>query len=483
MPGFIGRRSELAVLRDRLERVGQQGRGAAVAIRGRRQVGKSRLVQEFCDQAGVPYLYFTAIRGASVVESVASFVAELRRSALPADPELLPESPVADWADAFRLLASALPPFPSVVVIDELPWLAEQDDSFDGVLQAAWDRILAPRPLLLVLLGSDLRMMERLTGYDRPFFGRADNLVLGPLDPAQTGRALGLGAADAIDAHLITGGLPGIVRTWPHGAPPLTFLKRECSDPAAPVFGVPESALLAEFPSPDQARRVLEAIGGSERAHASIAAAAGGVAGALPSGSLSPVLHRLVSDKHVVAVEEPLSTRPGRPALYRVADSNMRLYLAAGRSAHELVRRGRPDAAFRLLERRWSAWRGKAVEPLTRQALELASSAGGTPWSDAEVVGGWWNRQFNPEVDLVGADRAPVARHIYFAGSVKWLGTPFDRHDLAGLAAAAMAVPGFKPGEAGLVAVSLSGVAAGIQPGELQLTWGPDDVVAAWTAA
>ena len=86
----------------------------------------------------------------------------------------------------FRVLAAALPPAPSIVVLDELPWLAEQDARFDGALQTGWDRLLATRPVLLLLLGSDLHMMERLTAYDRPFFGRADNLVLGPLNPAET---------------------------------------------------------------------------------------------------------------------------------------------------------------------------------------------------------------------------------------------------------------------------------------------------------
>jgi len=273
---FAGRTTELSVLRKRLDRVAMSGRASAVAIRGRRQVGKSRLVQEFCNLAGVPYLYFTAIKGASVVESMAGFLSSLQESLLPADQELVPAAGPAGWADTFRLLASVLPDRPSIVVIDELPWLAEQDDTFDGTLQVAWDRLLSGRPVLLLLLGSDIHMMERLTGYDRPFYGRADNLVLGPLNPLEVSRAIGLGAAEAIDAHLITGGLPGILRAWRHGVPPLTFLEQECADPAAPVFNVPETSLLAEFPSPDQARRVIEALGGGDRTHGSIAAAAGG---------------------------------------------------------------------------------------------------------------------------------------------------------------------------------------------------------------
>lgn len=482
MKDFIGRGAELTLLRKRLARVDTTGIGTAVALRGRRQVGKSRLVQEFCDRAGVPYAYFTATKGASTVESIAAFLSELRESGLSTDPGTIPSGAVAGWPDAFRALASALPDRPSVVVMDEVPWLAEQDPVFDGALQTAWDRLLSDRPVLLLLLGSDLHMMERLTAYDRPFYGRADNMVLGPLDPAETSDALGLTGADALDARLISGGLPGVLRAWPYGTPPLRFLQDECADPASPLFSVSESALLSEFPSPDLTRRVLEAVGSGDRTHANIAATAGSRDGAVPSGSLSPVLHRLVEEKRVLAVDQPLSTRPGKPALYHVADSSLRLYLAALRPAHEQARRGRPQAAFRLVERRWTAWRGRAVEPFIREALELAALAGSLPWPDTEAVGGWWNRRFDPEVDLVGADRAPVARHVHFAGSVKWLGTPFDGHDLVALRRGAAAVPGFTEAGAGLAVVTLSGLASNLNPRDVDLVWHPDDVLAAWRA-
>lgn len=479
MAGFVGRRKELTLLGTRLRRVGESNTGTAVAIRGRRQVGKSRLVQEFCDRAGAPYVFFTATKGAAPVEAIGSFMFELRESSLTAEPSMLPER-IASWEDAFRVLAGALPGAPSIVVIDELPWLSEQDSRFDGTLQTAWDRLLSRQPVLLLLLGSDLHMMERLTAYDQPFFGRADNLTLGPLDPAEIADATGLDAADALDAHLITGGLPGILRTWPRGLAPLDFLRRECADPAAPLFSVPESALLAEFPAPDQTRRVLEAVGGGDRTHANIAATAGGRAGPVPSGSLSPILRRLTADKRVLAMDEPLSTRPGKPALYRVADSNLRLYLAVLRAAHELSRRGRPDGAFRLVQRRWSTWRGRAIEPLVKEALELAALGERLPWPDVETVGGWWNRRFDPEVDLVGADRGPVAKRLFFLGSVKWLSTRFDDHDLSSLRKAAIQVPGYEPGETGLVVASRAGIAQETKHAGVDLVWGAEDVLSSW---
>ncbi|WP_214107585.1 ATP-binding protein [Acrocarpospora catenulata] len=480
MADFIGRTSELTLLDKRLKRVETTGSGVALALRGRRQVGKSRLVQEFCDRVGVPYLFSTATKGASPVEAVASFLTDLRESALPSDPEMVPVLDSGNWPDAFRVLASVLPSTPCVVVLDELPWLSEQDSLFDGALQTAWDRLLSPRPVLLLLLGSDLHMMERLTAYDRPFYGRADNLILGPLNPADVGAALGLGPADAIDAHLVSGGLPGILRSWPHAMPALDFLRQESADPAAPVFGVPEAALLAEFPNPDTARRVLQAVGAGDRTHATIAAKAGSREGALPSGTLSPLLRRLTEEKHILALAEPLSTRPGKPALYHVADSNLRLYLGILRPVYEQVQRGRPDAGFRLIERRWTAWRGRAVEPLIRQSLELAALTENLPWPEVETVGSWWNRQFDPEVDLIGADRAPIANRIHFTGSIKWLNTPFDPHDLATSHRSAAKVPGFEPGITGLVAATLNGLHPDINPKHVDLVWTPADVVAAW---
>jgi AAA+ ATPase superfamily predicted ATPase len=479
MTTFIGRTAELAALDKRLLRVRADGAGLAVAIRGRRQVGKSRLAQEFCDRSGAPYFFFSATKGMPAVESVARFCAELRESALPAESAVLPDLTNGSWTDALRVLASALPDRPCVVVLDELPWLAEQDAVFDGALQTAWDRLLSRKPVFLLLLGSDLHMMERLTAYDRPFYGRATPMSLGPLNPAETGDALGLGAVDSVDAHLVSGGLPGIFRAWPRGMPALDFLRQECADPASPVFTVPEAALMAEFSQPDHSRRVLEAIGSGERTQANIAATAGSRAGVLPSGALTPILRRLTEEKAVVTQESPLSVDSGKPSLYRVADSSLRLYLAILRDSVEEVRRGRAEAAYGLVQRRWTAWRGRAVEPLVRDALARAAADGRLPWKEVGEVGGWWNRRFDPEIDLVGADRGRIARRVYFAGSVKWLGSQFDSHDLAVLREGAAAIPGWSDEVApGLLGVSLSGFKDEVAG--LDVRWGPEDVLDAW---
>src|SRR4051812_47308908 len=85
MDGFVGRRRELRLLDELLAAVGDGGRGGrpgrAVLIRGRRRVGKSRLVEEFLDRAALPHVFFTAV-GGSRSEDLAGFTAELVASPL-----------------------------------------------------------------------------------------------------------------------------------------------------------------------------------------------------------------------------------------------------------------------------------------------------------------------------------------------------------------------------------------------------------------
>lgn len=125
MNGFVGRREELGLLDDLLIPVrtgGRSGRpGRAVLTRGRRRVGKSRLVEEFLERSGLPHVFFTAV-GGSKSEDLAGFAAELAASPLPDAGRVAGFATPQTWEAALSLLASILPrATPSVVVLDEMP--------------------------------------------------------------------------------------------------------------------------------------------------------------------------------------------------------------------------------------------------------------------------------------------------------------------------------------------------------------------------
>src|SRR6266496_4115766 len=121
---FRGRAADLSLLEGQLRQVirGTGGtRGRAVIVTGRRRVGKSRLVQEFCDHSGLPYVIFQATRGRNAVSERADFMGLLATSDL-AGAEAVAGLSAADWNQALRTLALAVPDSTaSIAVIDEVP--------------------------------------------------------------------------------------------------------------------------------------------------------------------------------------------------------------------------------------------------------------------------------------------------------------------------------------------------------------------------
>lgn len=73
------------------------------------------------------------------------------------------------------------------------------------------------------------------------------------------------------------------------------------------------------------------------------------------------------------------------------------------------------------------------------------------------MVGGYWTRTNNPEIDIVVGDRVPNTKRIIALGSIKWLeNAPFDHHDLGALQAHRTQLPGATV-DAPLIAVARSG--------------------------
>ncbi|WP_223881289.1 DUF234 domain-containing protein [Nesterenkonia ebinurensis] len=75
------------------------------------------------------------------------------------------------------------------------------------------------------------------------------------------------------------------------------------------------------------------------------------------------------------------------------------------------IERGRGDRVLARIKESWTTWRGRAVEPVLLEALcrlmpDVCQTRDGTPG----VVGGYWTRTNNPEIDLVVGDKEPVAK-------------------------------------------------------------------------
>ncbi|WP_235978712.1 AAA family ATPase [Streptomyces lycii] len=465
--GFTGRQGELDRLTQSLDAVRQEKRAGIVLVTGPRLVGKSRLVTEFLHRAALPHVYFTA-GGGRPADALAAFAAEVRASTLPAAGRTPPRGTPPGWEMALIGLAGLLPAdTPSAVVLDEVPALVRRDPGFGPALRQAVD-VLSRLPVLLVLIGADAEVMAALGRQIDPLGSRVPTVPVRPWNPAQIAARLGLPAAEAIDAYLVSGGLPPVLAEWPHGAGVWDHLPHALH-PRSALLVSGERACAAEWPAVVQPRTVLAAIGQGKTSFTEIGRASGG----LHPGSLFKALDPLVS-RRLVRAELPLSARISRETRYRVEDPYLHLWLAFLRPSIPAVERGRADLALAAVRDGWNAWRRRALVPVVRDAL-LRLGEDRLPGETA-AVGGYWTRS-RSGVDLVGADRMLPARRITFLGSVKWAeDTPFDAGDLACLNHGRGYVPG-AGASTSLFAVSRSGcTASGVTCLE------PEDLVHAWAA-
>ncbi|WP_165367558.1 ATP-binding protein [Phytoactinopolyspora endophytica] len=473
---FVGRSAELARLDAELARV-KKGHARFIAVRGRRQVGKSRLLTEWLRRRDVPHVYYQAL-DKPVERELESFREAVARSSF---------EPIAgisrtgitwsSWESALSVLEYTSAPdhpddVPAVLVIDELPYILRNDASFEATLQAAWDHRLQQKRILLIVVGSDLAMMEALTSYGRPLYSRVDTeLRVDPLNVADAAELLDLEPAKAFDTYLMTGGFPKVLASRADHQSAQSFLAEAVSDEAHPLVYTGQRMLDAEFPPTSSARSVLSAIGHGERTFSHIQSRTG-----LSERSLVNALN-LLKDKRVVAGEDPQALRviKGRTR-YRVADPYLRFWLCFLSERVDDIARGRGDLVSADVEAGWRKYSGEAVEPLVRASIErmLPDARFGA----ARYVGSYWGRDNHPQVDLVGTEKRDGNPHLSFVGSIKWRANkPFTARDVDQLDELSRATQGWSP-EATRIGVSRTGFAA---DADLDVAMTPENLLSAWS--
>lgn len=471
---FIGRKDQLRILIEERGRIAADA-GRFVWMLGRRRVGKSRLVEEFLSREMPRHVFYQAPRRGRQ-EALERFAEAVARSTAPAATAAAGIS-FGSWPAALGFAAQgASEAEPVAIVIDELPYLVEQDPGFAGDLQEAWDRTLRSRPVLVIAIGSDQRMMETLTAYSAELHDRPTReLPVPPFNPAEVaGLIHSSNPAEALDAYLVVGGYPSLAASWPRGAGRRRFLTHALSDSSTPFVVNAMRVMEAEFKTALQARQVLEGIGHGETTFSHIARRSG----ITNSKSLTTALGVLVEQKRLVHGGLPFAAPPGRKhRRYTVIDPYLRFWLRFVGPNIDEIDRGRGDLVIERIERDWSTYRGRAIEPVVRAAIarRLADPGFSGPLGDARYVGGFWTRDNRIEVDLTGAvDQNP--KSLSFIGSIKWRDTGrFMPADATELAARRADVPG-------AAAAKLVGVArAGFHPEvELDAKLTADELLEAW---
>lgn len=477
---FYGRTHELELLGGWLRQAAESGSGRLIGMRGRRQAGKSRLAEYFAESSGVAYGMVAGLKGTPVGVQMRRAIETLRSSTRPLPGvDAVTAAIPNDWYDLLVRARVAVSNGPAILVVDEFPWAVQTSAGLDGLLQSLWDTELSRLPVLLILIGSDEAMMDRLFEHDRPLFGRLDDqLVVQPFNPAESAIALGgdRQAVEVFDAQLVTGGFPELIAHARRFDDVTDLVEDAVSRPHTLLADVAQINLGGELADSASARMVLEAIGADEVGvvnFSAIAATLGG--GKSAETAVSRATDILVGDKRILAVDTPAGGRGGRLKRYRIADPYLRFWFRFVEPHLRDIEVGRPDLAIGAFRRSWPTWRGRAIEPIVREGVLRLAPTLDQPFSDIESTDAWWDRTGIHEWDLVGSrrDGIPVA-----VGSIKWRSRkPFDNHDLTSLALARSVIP--RAEQARLLAVSPNGIAPGVG---VDLGLDADRLLSAWQA-
>ena len=466
-----------AWLEARLDEVREAGRGQLLSVRGRRQAGKSTAVEWFAEGSGLPYVHVTGLFRVTLGGQLEAAAVAMQSSRKPL-PIALTE-PAGSWLEWLSRLALAAAEGPIIVILDEFPWLAAGEPAeLEGVLQMLWDRVLEKLPVLMILIGSDMAMMERLADHDRPLYGRVRELIVPALNPAEIAAALPSATAiEVFDAYLVTGGYPRLVADLGRrGVSVPAWVRDSFADDLSPLVATGRLSLDAEFPDRAAAYRVLSTIGSGELAQLGLGEIAGTVGGSGTATKTAETaalraLTSLIDEKRLVEREYPAWSTSNRLRRYRITDPYLRFWFRYVERNIGAIGRGRGDIAVAGFERDWSAWRGRAIEPIVRSALDRLAA-----WDERltgiETVLPWWTRDGQVEVDVVGASRDRTV----ILGTIKWRQTgEITAREIASLAATRVRVP--RAAEASLAAISPHGGT----PASADLAFSASDLLAAWT--
>jgi AAA+ ATPase superfamily predicted ATPase len=166
---FIGRIVEL----QELQRFLKKKTASLLVVRGRRRIGKSRLIEEFA--RSYRFLSFIGLPPTDKTtreEELAEFSRQF------SERLSLPRVTFNDWGDAFSYLARETAKGRVVILLDEISWMGSKDPTFLGKLKTAWDiQFKKNDQLILLLCGSASTWIEKNILSSTGFLGRVSQTL------------------------------------------------------------------------------------------------------------------------------------------------------------------------------------------------------------------------------------------------------------------------------------------------------------------
>ena len=399
---FLDREEERA----RINRLMDAHDGALCCLYGRRRCGKSRLLSE-CAKGRANVFYHLADRAGQAAQ-ISRFVREVSAQ--------LPAFRVAagsDWGAVLDLWMG-LAPHGAILILDEFPYLVEQEGALPSIIQRLCDR-LSESGKKIIICGSSQRMMQGFVlKQSEPLYGRAKEILpILPLTFDWMSKAFPAWTPfEILKAWGVWGGVP---RYWElqSDEPDLwTAVRRNVCSPLGVLRNEPQFLLLDDYMDVAQASSVLSFIGEGANRASEIASRMN-----RPTSDLSRPLQRLMElgliDKDIPFGADVNSKK----TLYRISDNFLDFWythVLPNWSRYDFLETEEDRLAF---DKRYRVYLGRVWERLVRDTIlrkgipDLGIKATG--------IGRWWGSGLTHEALEVDVVAKGEDNETLFVGEVK----------------------------------------------------------------
>ncbi len=422
---FIGRKFELTYL----DKQFAEQNGSFCIVYGRRRVGKTRLLTHWLKSRQHRGFYWLATDTAAqpLLQSLSQVVYQHLHQQSPTDNSFR----YHNWDELLRaivqLATAADEKF--VLVLDEFTYALQAYPAFAHKLQAIWDQELKNLPVMLILSGSHLGMMEdNLLSARAPLYGRATGLLKLQQLPFRDVRALfpDYTIESAIALYSILGGVPYYLERVD---PTLSIKDNMVTRILSWTSLVQDEARLLlhdHFQQPRLYAAIIEQVAHAINTPKEIAKALN-IEAATVSNYLRTLVDLGIVRRDVPATERyPERSRKGR---YVVHDPYLRFYHRFLRPQLPFIMRGSYEAVWRTIEQHWRAFVGLyTFEELCREWVYVSAENNQLPFLPQQV-GSHWSKGEQIDVVAVSWDAGQV---LY--GECKWKRTSaFSEKEVAKL--------------------------------------------------
>lgn len=406
MSQFYCREEELRKLNKRYK----GDRFECIVIYGRRRVGKTALINEFCKDK--PTIFFSALN-TTVKENLEVLSKAIMNFERP-DMETTPEFQSYDAAlDELTTLSKEER---IVFVVDEYPYLAKAKPAISAMLQHIIDHKWTESKMYLILCGSSMSFMEnQVLGNESPLYGRRTaQFKIEPLDYKETAVFHPhLSAEENSLIYGITGGVPHYINKLDVKGSVDEALLDNFFDRSSYLYEEPGNLLKQELREPAIYNAIIKAIAEGASRMNDIKLKVGE-----ENSIVSKYLKTLI-DLGIVKKETPITEKPGKKTIYLLADHFFRFWYRFVPANVSAIDSGRITKTYpHAVKQHLHDYMGLIFEKMCQDYLLYYCDD--LPIELSEI-GQWWvtdpKEKKQIQIDIVGT---PVDGKEYIIGSCKY---------------------------------------------------------------